>query len=163
MATLLAGFRRLRDIVEGASLTPIRGEERHTAGLSSDADLIQALRARADTVYHPVGSCRMGQDDQAVCDPRLKVHGIDNLWIADASVMPSIVSGNTHAAAVMIGERAADFIRTESRTSPSDRRSGTPFRTDATSATETFAAQPSFKKLLNINYELPLDWFTRPF
>lgn len=115
MATLLAGFRRLRDIVEGPALSPIRDQERHTAGLTSDADLIQALRARADTVYHPVGSCRMGRDEAAVCDPRLKVHGLDNLWIADASVMPSIVSGNTHAATVMIGERAADFIRAEAR------------------------------------------------
>ncbi len=113
--TLLRGFRILRDIVEGSAMEGIRGEERHTRGLTTDADLIAALRARADTVYHPVGSCRMGMDEGAVCDARLKVRGADNLWIADGSVMPSIVSGNTHAATVMIGERAARYIRQDAR------------------------------------------------
>ncbi len=109
--TLLAGFRMMREMMEGPALKSIRGEERHTRGLTSDADLIQALRARADTVYHPVGTCRMGQDEDAVCDPGLKLRGLDNVWIADASVMPRVVSGNTNAATVMIGERAARFIR----------------------------------------------------
>lgn len=109
--TLLRGFRQVRDIVESRAMDGVRGAEMNTAGLTSDADLIRAIRGRADTVYHPVGTCRMGSDEGAVCDPELKVRGLDNLWIADASVMPSIVSGNTQAPTVMIAERAADFIR----------------------------------------------------
>lgn len=111
LKTLLKGFRLIRDIVSGRALREVRPAEMHTAGMTSEADLAQAIRNRGDTVYHPVGSCRMGPDDDAVCDSRLKVRGLDNLWIADASVMPAIVSGNTNAAVVMIAERAADFIK----------------------------------------------------
>lgn len=116
--TLLAGFRQMREIMEGPAMKDLRGVERHTKGLSSDTDLIHALRARTDTVYHPVGTCRMGLDEDAVCDPDLRLKGMDNVWIADASVMPSVVSGNTNAPTVMIGERAArSVLRTASRTS----------------------------------------------
>ena len=81
-----------------------------------DDDALDALiRSRADTVYHPVGSCRMGSDAGAVVDPKLAFKGIDHLWIADASVMPQVVSGNTNAPSIMIGERCADFLRTALR------------------------------------------------
>jgi len=109
--TLLQGFRQMREMMEGPAMKAIRGKERHTAGLTSDADLIQALRLRTDTVYHPVGTCRMGTDDKAVVDPRLKLRGMDNVWIADASIMPYVVSGNTNAPTMVIGERAARYIR----------------------------------------------------
>ena len=108
---LLDGFRQMREMMEGPAMAPLRGVERHTKGLSSDADLIQTLRARADTVYHPVSTCRMGSDEEAVCTPDLRLKGMDNVWVADASVMPSVVSGNTNAPTIVIGERAAEFIR----------------------------------------------------
>ena len=69
------------------------------------------IRARADTIYHPAGSCRMGGDARAVLDPQLRVRGVDKLRVADASIMPTLVSGNTQAPSGMIGERAADLLR----------------------------------------------------
>lgn len=76
----------------------------------SDADLMAFARATGNTGYHPVGSCRMGSDAEAVVDPELRVNGIDRLYVADASVMPTMVSGNTYAASNMIAEKAADMI-----------------------------------------------------
>ena len=81
--------------------------------LDDDAALDHLIRSRADTVYHPVGTARMGSDDQAVCDPHLRVRGVEGLYIADASVMPRLVSGNTNAPSIMIGERCADFVKAD--------------------------------------------------
>jgi choline dehydrogenase len=77
---------------------------------SSDDELMQHIRQMVETVYHPVGTCKMGHDDMAVVDDHLRVHGIEGLRVADASVMPRIVSGNTNAPVIMIGEKAADLI-----------------------------------------------------
>ena len=74
-----------------------------------DATLEWARRS-AVTIYHPTGTCKMGTDPMAVVDPRLRVHGIEGLRVADASIMPRIVSGNTNAPAIMIGEKASDLV-----------------------------------------------------
>ena len=78
--------------------------------ISSDSDILEFIKNKAETVYHPSGTCKMGFDQNAVVDKNLKVHGIKGLRIADASIMPTLVSGNTNAVCMMIGERCADFI-----------------------------------------------------
>ena len=77
----------------------------------SEAEFIEFVRNRAETVYHPIGTCRMGSDDAAVVDPLLRVRGVDGLRVVDASVMPELPGGNTNAPTIMIAERAADLIR----------------------------------------------------
>jgi choline dehydrogenase-like flavoprotein len=102
-------------ILEQPPLTDHMGRDRHPVDLSDDAALEDLIRSRADTVYHPVGTARMGSDADAVCDPRLSVRGVEGLYVADASVMPKLVSGNTNAPSIMIGERCADFVTTDLR------------------------------------------------
>jgi choline dehydrogenase len=78
--------------------------------VQSDKAIADFIRAEARTVYHPVGTCAMGVDENAVVDARLRVHGVPRLRVVDASIMPKIVSGNTNAPAIMIAEKAADMI-----------------------------------------------------
>ena len=101
----------MRRILEAPALAKYRGKEIHTAGITSDEALMAHIRARADTIYHPVGTARMGSDDMAVVDPQLRVRGIEALRVVDVSVMPTLIGGNTNAAAIMIAEKAADMIR----------------------------------------------------
>lgn len=111
MDVLKRGARLARRICEAPPLSHHGGQDRYPDDMASEAALEAAIRNRADTIYHPVGTARMGSDPDAVVDPTLKVRGIDGLWIADASVMPRLVSGNTNAPTIMIGERCADFVK----------------------------------------------------
>ncbi|SIO14461.1 Choline dehydrogenase [Parasphingorhabdus marina DSM 22363] len=113
IATLRKGVRNMQRIMEAPPLTDFKPTNRHPIDMADDDALDALIRARADTVYHPVGTCRMGADEDAVVDSRLKFRGLDGLYIADASIMPEIVSGNTNAPSIMIGERAADFIKAD--------------------------------------------------
>ena len=110
--TTIAGIRMVRNVIGQPAFAAYRGREL-TPGdaVQSEAELTAWLRANAMTTFHPVGTCRMGRDPMAVVDARLAVHGIAGLRVADASIMPVIVSGNTNAPAIMIGEKAAEFIR----------------------------------------------------
>ncbi len=112
----LAAIRMCRKIAAQAAFAPeIIEETRPGPQATSDKDLLDHIRTDGTTSYHPVGTCRMGQDEMAVVDAKLRVHGLDNLRIADASVMPTIPSSNTHAPSIMIGERCADFLLEEAR------------------------------------------------
>lgn len=113
--TLRAGVRMSHRIVDAPPLSGYKPHDRHAVNLDDDADLDTLIRNRADTVYHPVGTCRMGPDEDSVVDTKLKARGIEGLWVADASIMPRLISGNTNAPSIMIGERCADFIRQEAR------------------------------------------------
>ena len=105
------GMRIARDVAAAHPLASLIEAEAEPGELAqSDAALLEFARKFGSTGYHPVGTCRMGSDPDAVVDPQLRVQGISGLRIADASVMPTLISGNTHAACVMIGERAADFL-----------------------------------------------------
>jgi choline dehydrogenase-like flavoprotein len=109
---LVRGFKVMRGLLKQPALARHGGRESaRSASALSDADIEQFVRNHADTVYHPVGSCRMGAGPMDVVDTSLRVHGIQGLRVVDASIMPNIVSGNTNAPVIMIGEKATDLIR----------------------------------------------------
>ena len=112
VADMLDGVKIIRKLASQPALADIIIEELAPGpSVQSDAELIDDFRHRSGTVYHPVGTCRMASTIQkGVVDHRLKVHGIDGLRVADASIFPSIISGNTNAAAMMIGVKAGDMV-----------------------------------------------------
>jgi choline dehydrogenase len=114
--TLLAGVKVLRRIAQAPSLKRYVAEEVDPGpGCADDAALLDFIRRRGSTVYHPVSTCRMGQDAKAVVDERLKVRGFERLRVIDASIMPAVVSGNTNAATIMIAEKGADMVLADAR------------------------------------------------
>jgi choline dehydrogenase len=108
---LLAAMRKARELMATAPLADIAGEE-IAPGIShqTDEELLQWVRDHAETTYHPIGTCKMGSDPMAVVDNELRVHGIKGLRIADASIMPTLTSGNTNAPSIMVGEKCAAMI-----------------------------------------------------
>jgi len=116
LAALVTGVKRLRALLGQPALARLGGREMPwSASARSDDEIAAFIRQYADTIYHPVGSCRMGPGAHDVVDASLKVHGVTGLRVVDASVMPSIVGGNTNAPTIMIGEKASDLIRAEAR------------------------------------------------
>jgi 4-pyridoxate dehydrogenase len=112
LATLRKGMRIARDILSRPALAPFRGGEVAPGpDVTDDAGLDAFSRKTAISVHHPLGTCRMGADEQSVVDPELRVRGVMGLRVADASVMPDLVGGNINAAVIMIAEKAADMIR----------------------------------------------------
>ena len=107
----LSGIRMTRTIMNAPAMQPLQIEEIFPdPGLLGDNELIAWVKQTAETTYHPVGTCKMGTDPMAVVDARLRVHGITGLRVADASIMPTLTSGNTNAPSIMIGEKAADMV-----------------------------------------------------
>lgn len=114
LRVLVEGTKLARRVLATRPLADDIGEELLPGSeVQGDAEIAVFVRRYAHTLYHPVGTCRMGADDLAVVDPKLRVRGVDGLRIVDASIMPTLVSGHTNAAAIMIGEKGADLIRHE--------------------------------------------------
>ena len=107
---VLACIRKGRELMAASPLKEMTGEEiAPGAHLQTDEELLEWVRTTAETTYHPVGTCKMGNDPMAVVDPELRVHGIEGLRVADASIMPTLTSGNTNAPCIMIGEKCAQM------------------------------------------------------
>ena len=108
---LLFGLKKAMAVMDSSSFDDVRLKKMNWPPRNSSDDvLIEHLKKTLETLYHPVGTCRMGNGENSVVNDKLQVHGIENLRVADASIMPEIISGNTNAACLMIAEKAADFI-----------------------------------------------------
>ena len=102
--------RTLRDERAGAGIHAQVSEIAPGVARTTDDDILEWVKQAAETTYHPVGTCKMGSDPMAVVDHQLRVRGIEGLRVADASIMPTLTSGNTNAPSIMIGEKAADMV-----------------------------------------------------
>jgi choline dehydrogenase-like flavoprotein len=112
MQRMLRGFRLMRDIVNQPALARLGGKEHaRSASATTDAEIEQFIRNYGDTIYHPVGTCRMGPGAMDVVGADLRIHGLDGIRVVDASIMPRIIGGNTNAPTIMVAEKASDMIK----------------------------------------------------
>lgn len=112
MEGLREAVKKTREMLHGEAMNIYReGELQPNRPINTDEEVETFLREEGSHAYHPVGTCKMGHDDMAVVDDRLRVHGLEGLRVVDCSIMPTLISGNTNATAIMIGEKAADFIK----------------------------------------------------
>ena len=116
---MLAGMRMMRNIMDQPAMRRYIAEERLPGpAATSDEDFLAYMRETGTTIFHPTSTCRMGPDARAVVDERLRVRGFENLRVIDGAIMPTVVSGNTNAAIVMIGEKGADMILADAKAQP---------------------------------------------
>jgi choline dehydrogenase-like flavoprotein len=109
--TMIRAYRATQAVLQAPAFAAVRGRPLvPEPAVDDEAAIERFLRDRADTIYHPVGTCRMGADDGAVVDAQLRVRGVQGLRVVDASVMPTLIGGNTNAPTIMIAEKAADLI-----------------------------------------------------
>jgi choline dehydrogenase-like flavoprotein len=125
IATMVDGYERARELALSAPLAPFRGRQLAPGPeVRTRADIEAWIRRTVVTVHHPAGTCRIGTGSEAVVDPSLRVHGIERLRVADASVMPDLVSAHINACVLMIAERAADLVRGQSMPAAKPIRTG---------------------------------------
>ena len=111
VAAMVKGVKIGRNILDQQPLAKNKGKDIFPeSSVQSDKEIEEFLREKSNTIYHPVGTCKMGSDEMAVVDDRLRVHGLQGLRVVDASIMPTLISGNTNAPTIMIGAKAADMI-----------------------------------------------------
>ena len=116
MQDMIDGYKAMMKVLNNASFSKyISQNTQRPIDINDDADIEKAIREEADTVYHPVGTCKMGDDGMSVVSHDLKVHKMKGLRVVDASIMPTLVGGNTNAPTIMIGEKASDLIINEWR------------------------------------------------
>ena len=109
---MIAGVKINREIAEQSPIAEFIGcEVAPSAGAKTDQQIGDVIRSHCTTLYHPAGTCKMGVDEMSVVDPELKLNGVDNVRIADASIMPHMISGNLQATVIMTAERCATFMR----------------------------------------------------
>ena len=109
MQTLITGTKKALEVLSATSFSRYRKSIIAPAD-QTEKGILEHIKKSVETVYHPVGTCKMGNDSMAVVNDKLQVHGIEGLRVADASIMPTIVAGNTNAPTIMIAEKAADMI-----------------------------------------------------
>lgn len=113
MDRLVAGAKKAQQILQSAVFEPIRKKPFYASDTDDEKVLREDIRQRSDTQYHPVWTCKMGDDAMAVVNDKLQVYGVKGLRVVDASIMPNLISGNTNAPSVMIGEKGADLIKAD--------------------------------------------------
>jgi choline dehydrogenase-like flavoprotein len=114
MSTMIKGYKVMMKILNTEPLNQF-SNVLDPVNINDDKAIESAIRARSDTIYHPIGTCKMGNDDMAVVDTNLRVHGLSGIRVVDASIMPTLVGGNTNAPTIMIAEKAADIIKEQNK------------------------------------------------